>query len=371
MSGGVVWILGAGFSQPLGAPLLFDLLGEGSANRLLAAFPNSKLLHQTRAMSIVRALYAYGTAWRNTRPPAEALLPGEQIWTDAEQFLEMLDAAEPNTPQARRLNPLLTKLATHVPFPAGNSGDAISLELIRDDARAHVAAECAAFLEGADPTVEQWSPFRKWRAELDRWDCVVSFNYDRICEVLPSQGNKCSLRTILPADLAADAPRPADVVPLLKLHGSVDWEFTDDRTSVRRAAAKIQDQAGTDRVGIATPGKTKQSAASKAFKPLWDEATVRIATAQAIVFVGYRFPPSDAFAREQLLGAIRQNNVKNLQITTVLGKHGADSERLGELLRFALRKRGRADGKLYEPPLYSQDLFSIWDRSSALNPYRD
>jgi hypothetical protein len=362
---GVVWVLGAGFSQPLGAPLLRDLLTEASGKRLEATYPNSKLFFGSRAMAIVRCLYAYGTAWSAGSSPSEDLKPGERIWSDPEQFLELLDAAEPNTPQARRLSPIIDRLAACIPLPVGSSGDVTSLEFVRHDARAHVAAECCAFLEGADTELEQWSPFRNWHSRLERGDAVISFNYDRICELLALLPAKVSLKAILPSE--ATSPQPPDFVPLYKLHGSVDWEFDEQRLAVRRGTEKIQNLTRTDRVGIATPGKTKQSAASTVFAPLWRDAMKRIREASAIVFVGYRFPPSDSQAREEILGAIHENaNRSDLLITTALGVPTTDSLRLSELLRFAARRRKKVT-RLAQHPLYSQDLFSLWDRSMAFD----
>jgi hypothetical protein len=60
---------------------------------------------------------------------------------------------------------------------------------VRTTARRLVAAECAAFLQHVDPTREQWRPYRRWAASLTPNDTVVTFNYDRVLEMLHDQQN--------------------------------------------------------------------------------------------------------------------------------------------------------------------------------------
>ncbi len=114
-----VGVLGAGFSKPLGGPLLPDLFSSGSRDRLLAAYGSaSKYEHLFSGMaSEVRRLYAgHG---RNG-----AL--GNHHWDDAEQFLEALDSAAfhgVGSPSANLVRALSAKMTpTWVPLPAPLEG---------------------------------------------------------------------------------------------------------------------------------------------------------------------------------------------------------------------------------------------------------
>ena len=96
------------------------------------------------------------------------------------------------------------------------------------------------------------------------------------------------------------------------------------------------------------------------------------------MFVGYRFPPTDANARRRLLRAI-ERRVKRPQWETrlalhvVLGPDCRDARRLEELLRFAARRGGLQDnGESWVPlqangfrirvhQLFSQDFFDVYD----------
>jgi hypothetical protein len=83
--GKIVWILGAGFSKSLGAPLLSELLTPESRERVLMAWPN-KFGDHAIARSIVN-LYLGGV-----HGPRHAK-PMEKHWEHAEEFLERLDRA--------------------------------------------------------------------------------------------------------------------------------------------------------------------------------------------------------------------------------------------------------------------------------------
>jgi hypothetical protein len=85
----VVWVLGSGFSVPLGGPLLADLLSERSAEEIAARYEREKYprLEEAEATS-VRNLFQYGRGEKDGfvgRRPA--------TWLNAEDFLDYLDTA--------------------------------------------------------------------------------------------------------------------------------------------------------------------------------------------------------------------------------------------------------------------------------------
>jgi hypothetical protein len=359
-----VWILGAGFSRSLGGPLLDDLLSPPTIQFVQSLYAdNSHFNGSTATAHRVRSLF------ENFGPTATA--PSRRLWPDAEAFLDQLDAAArgPNSPAAKRMEMAATMSA----------GGISNWPELSTAARRLVAASCLAFLKDADLDEERWQPYRSWAGALVPSDTIVTFNYDRVLETLGS------------FDVKVNRPsRSGGEKPLaLKLHGSVDWyRKTDDDGSVTYSAAS-EEFALTcpgDQIGIATPGPTKRLATGE-LAVQWTRAMNEITEAAIIVFIGYRFPPSDAEAREKLLGAIRENKSRHLQLHIVLGpelKH-RDVIRLEQLLRYAMKRRGRWD--LYDEDsrvvevgtdpgtftlsthaLFAEDLLTVWDRDLLWPP---
>jgi hypothetical protein len=111
---------------------------------------------------------------------------------------------------------------------------------------------------------------------------------------------------------------------------------------------------------------------------LWQLARSAIEKANAVVFVGFRFPPSDAIARERLLAAISKNKSR-LRVHTVLGPdRDSATGRLEALLTHALRRGGRmtyAESTMVTidrllsitvHPLYAEDFLGLVGRNEIL-----
>jgi hypothetical protein len=85
------------------------------------------------------------------------------------------------------------------------------------------AGECCAFLERADLRSERWVPYLRWARSLAPSDAVLTFNYDRVPDLLETELGRRStprLQVMTPTDLVEDVCK---VARALKLHGSVDW----------------------------------------------------------------------------------------------------------------------------------------------------
>jgi hypothetical protein len=258
-------------------------------------------------------------------------------------------------------------------------------------ARHLIAAECCAFLEKVDPQREQWDPFRSWESELGPTDTIITFNYDRVLETLAEAHNRraqqlrfpmSQLKTIRPGRVEEDMRDSVGCCPVMKLHGSVDWRLV----SKDPAAIEIMDGKPTfaidckpEDLAIATPGPSKKDL-TVAFADLWRQARKALSEASVIVFVGFRFPPTDSDARRELLGAIRENHAPNLSVHIVLGPAGEHSKRLESLLEFvrpiepvpaanALSKGNLNRNRQYKVtvhPLYAQDFFSVFTRDALV-----
>jgi LmbE family N-acetylglucosaminyl deacetylase len=170
---------------------------------------------------------------------------------------------------------------------------------------------------------------------------------------------------------------------VLKLHGSVDWQRRVGGHGARYSITESPEYAlmcRGEEIGIATPGPTKKIAANE-LKVLWTAAVERVEAAEVIVFVGFRFPPTDAEAREKLLGALSETTSTHVELHIVLGpdRGHPDVVRLEQLLRYAMGKARRydLDNRRFERlslgshertfgltvhPLFAEDFFTVWRR---------
>jgi hypothetical protein len=378
-----VWILGAGFSRSLGGPLLPDLLSPATTNFVGGVYRTNPFIGDgnrqsgeraadCEAASIVRLMYEeFG---------GETAPPGRRFWSDAEAFLDQLDAAHhggPESPAAMRIQNAWT-------LARFRNGPLPDCSTLREAARRLVAAACCSFLRDADTNEERWQPYLSWAQDTGASDTILTFNYDRVLEHLGDH-----FMVVEPSKQLHPSSTQAQV---FKLHGSVDWSRLEGpkTTGTRFVVTQEPEHALTCpgyQLGIATPGPTKKIAANE-LAVLWAEAVARIKAAEVIVLVGYRFPPGDAEAREKLLGAITANLSPHVELHVVLGPDRAhkDVVRLEQLLRYAMTKRGRderARSEIKESreglelvgqigpkqsfaltthALFAEDFFTVWER---------
>lgn len=325
----VVWVLGSGFSRSLGGPLLYDLFTKKMAS--LTAARGRKRAHG----DLVRKVF------RNHRER------GLNLWSHAEEFLDYIEIA----------------------CGTGGSGMATllhdkiqpcTMQVFRDECLRIVADECD-FVEEADTQLEAWMPYRRFKSLLGPTHRIVSFNYDLVLE-------KLDIDVAHPQDRLAGSFGE----PVFKLHGSISWlrngkgQIVVDSNPTRR-----MEEGYTPVIG--TPGPTKRKLADDHLRAIWSEAMSALAKADVVLFMGYRFPPSDAQSRAHLMEAIRNNTSRNLRIHTVLGPQTQhpDSFRLEKLLQHTLESVGRVERsipghprgtKRYQiiaQPLYVEDFLTV------------
>jgi len=335
-----VWILGAGFSAPLGGPLLKDLFSKNFISMAKATFETSSWI-TSRESVLVQDI------WNLNEPE-----PGKSgYWRDAEDFLDRLDTAarKPQSPTAA----LLRSLAA-----SATGGDWQLVPALSGMARRLVAAQCWYFVLNVEHHVaERWQPYKYWASQLTKDDTIISFNYDRVLESVSE-----NVHVLLP-DEAWDQKR----VLVLKLHGSVDWEISEEDGKVHRVdlkpAAVLET---TSNLAIGTPGPKKQELTEGPFHPLWNQAKACLLAAERIVFLGFRFPPSDSIPRRQLLSAIggnRDQQIQSVLIHTVLGDDvgSPDSRRLRHLLGAAMQPTERYpfNYSIMQHPFWCQDFLDL------------
>lgn len=343
-----VWILGAGFSKSLGAPLLTDMLSFSAEGETRARFDSL----QTELSLLVHDLF------RRFNRDGDF---GAGRWSDAEQFLDYLDVAQTSGPRASVIETLLGAYASlkeeterNIALARVASTRPLISEIVTT-ARRVVAAECCGFLQDANLEDEMWQPYVRWANLLGSRDTVVTFNYDRVLERLSEGGADLRIATKM-GDVSS--ARKQGAAPVLKLHGSVDWQ----RTGQDPGAFKLSDDPEfavtcvPDEIALATPGPTKRHTAHF-FGWLWSEALSAIRRADNVVFVGYRFPPSDSEARRRIWGAFRKREEPALVHVCL----GHDVKNPWSLRAAALIEHSER-AMVEVLPFLAEDYFTVFER---------
>jgi hypothetical protein len=350
-----VWVLGAGFSRSLGAPLLHDLFQPESIEEARVYFPEAGFPKLSVDLMAARAAYNRGKSIAN-------------LWADPEQFLAFVDDAYGGYSSARRehLKILATRKRPDEPGLDLFSNTAAPLariigEDLRRAARRALAAETSRFLM-SDRTSELWIPYQHWASQLGQEDTIITFNYDLVIDFL---GDSFSI------PLPNEKPEPGKI-PVFKVHGSVNW--VEDGSSWRRVR---EFEALTDPAGacpaIAAPGRSKALNGAPPFPELWAQAEEKLNQSQWVIFLGYRFPPTDALAKQRLLDALRKPGGRRLRrVDTVLGPNvgSDDSHRLSTLLESSRGERRIVDRsnplplsayglKIVRQPLFGEDFLLV------------
>jgi hypothetical protein len=316
------------------------------------------------------------------------------MWTNAEEFVDYLDTAADSRPDGVP-NPHADRVKAIE--PALGDGVRVQVDALLDAARRLIAAECCGFLVGADTRSEKWRPFVRWERELvGPHDTIVSFNYDRVVETLIEARNALATHIVGVSASKIEVVLPQNVIdredlqgccPLLKLHGSVDWKkvtgATGPATVYEKSKPEFALACPATELAMATPGPSKKREAD-GFKGAWDLACDALKAADTIVFLGFRFPETDADARETLLEAVRENdhgnplNNHHLAVHVVLGLPSPQSERLETLLRFVSGTRreevvNRTSGagrlrtfSVHTHPLFAQDFLAVVRREDIV-----
>jgi hypothetical protein len=253
-----VWVLGSGFSRPLGCPLLDDLLSNTAWSEIKRAYPETKVVKDPGSVAAVR-LYHYGRNYALGCPDdvdrerVDRRL-GERLWADAEDFLDALDAAARGGPKKDFLwGILMETLARRTP-PA-------DLGEVRAGAQRLVAVQCEMFTSNADTKTERWMAHVNWSKQLDHCHRIITFNYDRVLE-------KPGLREAMPTWqhgqwIAKDAEGLGTWVYML--HGSVRWARKPSSAGHNKYVEVPEDFAAnceSSELAIAAPGPSKKETAA-------------------------------------------------------------------------------------------------------------
>jgi len=320
------WILGAGFSRSLGGPLLQDFFSPSWRARIEAWKPNTKLSDEGEDL-----LEEHWSEIENlhSRYDWEAVERHRQPWRNAEEFLSLLDSAGSKDLDSGSRKAAKSVLQTREPdsgflseFQPKKARDAAILYL-------SIATDC--FLDSLDgaKSLDRWLPYRRWVQQLQRGDAIIDFNYDQVVErAFAAEGKKEGLQKYLPIHGEKGASNQEKTL-LYKLHGSVAWSKKSDTIVPHRSLNEVLNKELLPVIGM--PGPDKGSSTSKLrrhFKSLWDAAMKEIRSSDKIIFVGYRFPQTDAGAKSQILDALENSSAKRVHLVLGPDISGQDMSRM-------------------------------------------
>jgi hypothetical protein len=310
-----VWVLGAGFSRPLGGPLMADLL--------------SRTPHSFRVSD--EKLGAFSAAddadVRNLFHDGRAL----NWWPHAESFLDTVETARfEHGKQMTETHAMKLLRDAKIKDPVALS----------DAVRRSIIVDCWSFLNLHDDLIkdsDRWRPFVRWAEKLSFDDTIVTFNYDAVPELLQHKA-KGHISVIRPYAVQDDilAARNLKLAPVFKLHGSVTWgrrrQDGTYRADCDNSAIALDNSEFEPLIGF--PGPDKKIACESQFSTLWNESRKALNIADEINFIGYGFPQTDSIARETILECLLAN--PKARVTAVLGANSPDAARVNSMLkRFA------------------------------------
>jgi len=370
---------------PLGGPPFKDLISEG-ALRNLRSWPDydAKTLpggyKPTLAAEVLCRVYHAG---KGDRTQAFAL------WSDAEQFIEVLDIARQDHVVANQVEATAAKAReaawkekqsfTGADDPLWSTFQWLErdIQALHNEAVRFIAGICSTFLLRAEnPKIvdhtELWHPYRRWVVQLKPGlDTLISFNHDRGLDILADHLRRVKPKRdllITPVDTTLehfDALLPT-CVPMYHLHGHVGWLRTDDGNGIDPGPA---DPSGfhlhlprahkyPERAVMGVPGEHKLNLPATLLKAQWDRAIAAIGQAHVVAFVGYRFPPTDNMAKARLHDALAANPSARIRI--VLGPGSPDAPRLQGMID-STGRHTHAEAKVL--PMWAEDFFSVFDRN--------
>ncbi len=311
--GKTVYVLGAGFSYPLGLPLISDFIPKGLD--LLKQPCEEEENLQSQHQEIIREVMAITNRFR--RPLAT--LPGRDpnledvfsfvdlLWENngkdhdtLAQFVQKvcrhafrlhLDARKKSSAAAQgtfvpraHFNPEKVKM----PAPeAGRAGVCMYYAFLSQVLGGLPQALPPTF---ADPTNDQGGYASS---------AVISLNYDLVIEeklrALTSVTGQ-NPKAFYGFDcVASEQPWDRSIVhlPLLKLHGSINWRACSNSPCKQVNACEVTESWPGSETPLVYPSWLRDRREGSVFERVLTEARIHLRLAHRIVFIGYSLPPSD------------------------------------------------------------------------------
>jgi len=174
----------------------------------------------------------------------------------------------------------------------------------------------------------------QWADSVASGDCIVTFNWDLFNELALWRAEKWHYSDGYGIRLHAEIPRTAPV-KIFKLHGSINWALAngivnrglwlddlafyfdgiaDQDYHTQRRPPGVTSARGPS---LVTPSYLKNTTAIRELDQVWSKARSALASARAVVVIGYSLPEADQNAVEMITSALAENDALQ-EITVVL-----------------------------------------------------
>jgi NAD-dependent SIR2 family protein deacetylase len=301
-----VFILGAGASALAGVPMMAEFLDR--AERLFREQNDSAAQDVFRAITELQGVYA-------------------KSYLDLDNIEAVFGAIE--------MAQLIGKLADRSPESIATlRGNLINMIVRTVEMTTHFPVR-----EGQIQTAKPYGPFAKMIAELinpqsgKRMDVsFLTFNYDLALD-------QALFWSVIPTDYGLGEKLKSNHLPLLKLHGSINWgicekckaivafELGEVPMSIRSDATKFTYNIGT-RIGlkkhcgeplkgppVLVPPTWNKNDYHSGLQRVWAQAAKELGQADNIIIIGYSLPETDSFFRYLFaLGSTSDTRLKRLWV---------------------------------------------------------
>jgi len=353
-----VYILGAGFSRPMGGPLFTDLMS------LPIRYDLGKFEHHNDPLvqRLAQAVNEISLAYR--------VLMKDKYFLNAEHFLELCDCVLQGK-ESWFAGTLPAQLRWLTMWGASQKPSMSEIDIFQFLLRAtkiRLAIETNSFIEKVPYTNDRWQPYVRWFPSLGKADTIITLNYDLLVETVaekvgrpfPGRQSVAKDEIIAVDELMRQNEAHPDQPILCKLHGSVD--FIERNGTAYGKKYNIDDYFQGDPPLLGTPGTGKVSLSKGSLERVWLTALERLREAHVISIVGYSLPETDNDFRIKLLDAIVGTNGNLKAINIVVGSPSPQSQRARAILEQATRLFAPDDHRptVNLLPIYAQDYLPFY-----------
>lgn len=363
------YILGAGFSFPLGGPLFNDLLSR-HRDWLLKPTKDHLEKNDHDSYQLLQAILDKIDSIRGifqSNDIAKSKL-------NVEQLLEIICDAEDSEIDSYR--GMIEEM-----FYGTMPRETATVSRVCSWIKARLSLETYWFPKHVPENSERWLPYKKWFDSLDgRSDSIISMNYDVVCEMLADMTNNPYSQDLNATEVLVESGRrvPGNSIDLLtqsnhrgvpslfKLHGSSDWvQNSSGKSYIRSGNPDLFKQMSERIYLIGTPGCNKMKIATDTLQELWQRAMKSISDSDMVSIVGYSLPASDNYAKQKILEALSappESGSKFRIVSIVLGtsqQSSVDANRIYHLLRQSLPDSVGFKTIPIIQPMFAQDYLPL------------
>lgn len=301
-----VYILGAGFSRPRGMPLVADfMLALRDAHEWLVA------QHRTKEAEAIERVLGFRK---------DSMSAAYRVRIDLENIEELFSLASATNDELS--DQIKLAIAATLDFRASTINQPTSsfeyritgeevpiLERWREKVGNSGNPDSARF---DVPTYEFFcaSLLGTLGEAKVRKNCFITLNYDLVVEnALWSLGcgfDYCFGQRAVVYDPSFRKGENPESLPLLKLHGSLNWAFPGGQGGKLRIFHTYNEVRNADLVPELVPPTWRKSFTSQ-ISVAWERARVEISKATRIVIVGFSMPPTDLHFKYLLAAGLRDN----------------------------------------------------------------